>query len=389
MAASFPQQVVCPVLIGRSAQLSALHQFIDRASDSHGQTLLITGDAGVGKSRLITEAKAYVAARGLYLLQGNCFPQDSACPYAPLLDLLRARFADHAPEAIVADVGPFARELAPLLPDLVSLPADLPLAPLDLEQQKRRLFAALAHCLTGRATPQPIILIVEDLHWSDEGSLDFLLYLVRRSTLPLLLIGTYRGDEVGPRLSSWLAQLAREHMSQELSLTPLTRDEVAAMLWAIFTLDRPARAEFLDAIYALTEGNPFYVEELLKSLVAAGDIFYADGAWERKPIAELRIPHSLNDTVRRRVVQLSEEARRMLALAAVVGRQFDFGLLQQLARVDEGDLLRLIKELRRWPRSSYRSLSSCVAPAPNTRRRSHRWLRRSPTPPAFSGSSGC
>jgi tetratricopeptide (TPR) repeat protein len=117
------------------------------------------------------------------------------------------------------------------------------------------------------------------------------------------------------------------------------------MLRAIFALPRPVRVETLDAIYSLTEGNPFFVEEILKSLITAGDIFYADGLWDRKPMPMLRIPRSLNDAVAQRVAQLSADARQVLVLAAVVGRRFDFALLQHLAHHDESHLLPLIKEL--------------------------------------------
>jgi predicted ATPase/DNA-binding CsgD family transcriptional regulator len=345
MAALSPDLVVCPVMIGHAAQLDAIRQGIDRANGGQGQAVLIAGEAGVGKSRLATEAKAYAAERGFVLLEGTCFPQDSACPYAPLLDLLRAQFTVGALPEVVVDR--FARELAPLLPDLVSLPADPPLTlALDPAQQQRRLFIALVACLTPAITSQPVLVIFEDLHWSDESSLDFLLYLLRHSKAqPMLLIGTYRSDEVGPRLSHWLAHLDREHLSQELRLASLTRNEVAAMLRAIFALPRPVRVDSLDAIYTLTEGNPFYVEELLKSLIAAGDIFYADGIWNRKPIEALRIPRSLNDAVEQRVAQLSADARQVLVLAAVVGRRFDFALLQRLAHRDESALLPLLKEL--------------------------------------------
>jgi len=214
VAAPFMQPVICPILIGRAAQLDPLGQCIDRASDGHGQTVLIAGEAGVGKSRLLAEAKAYAAERRIALLQGACFPQDSAYPYAPLLDLLRACFAGHTPAALTAAIGPFARELASLLPDLAPLPTDLPPLPaLEPEHQKRRLFEALAYCLTRPSIAQPTLLIVEDLHWSDEGSLDFLLYLMRRfAAQPLLLIGTYRSDEVGPQLGRWLAQGSTAHL---------------------------------------------------------------------------------------------------------------------------------------------------------------------------------
>jgi DNA-binding CsgD family transcriptional regulator/tetratricopeptide (TPR) repeat protein len=346
MAIPFPQQIVCPVLIGRVPQLDALHQLIDGAIDGQRQAVLISGETGVGKSRLVAEAKAYAATRGFLLLQGACFPQDSACPYAPLLDLLRARFAGYPWAAIAADVEPFAADLAPLLPDIIPLSTQQRALPaVDFEQKQRRLFNALAHSIVGRVPLRLTMLIVEDLHWADEGSLDFLLYLIRHSAgQQLLLIGTYRSDEIGPQLSRWLAQLDREHPSPELALVPLTRDEVAAMVRAIFALPRPVRAEFLDAINTLSEGNPFAIEELLKTLVATGDIFYADGAWERKPMHELRIPRSRREAVQQRVIRLSAEAQRLLTLAAVVGRRFDFALLQHLAAVDEDELLRLIKE---------------------------------------------
>jgi DNA-binding CsgD family transcriptional regulator len=346
MAAALDTPVVCPVLVGRVEMVGTIHQAIDRSSGLPAQLLLIAGDAGVGKSRLVAEARSYAVSSGRTVLQAACFPQDSACLYAPLLDGLRVRFASHEPAAVTDALGPFARELFPLLPDLVLHPADLtPIPALDSEQEKRRLFAALLHALLPQAMARPMLLIIEDLHWCDEGSLEFLLYLLRRTTAPLLLIGTYRSDEISPQLRSWLAQVDRERRAQELALPPLTRDEVAAMLRAIFSQPRPARAEFLDAIYALTEGNPFFVEELLKALVTAGDIFYADGVWNRKPMHELRIPRSLHDAVQQRVAQLSPAARRALALAAVIGRRFDFTLLQRVLHTSEAALLQLLKEL--------------------------------------------
>jgi len=347
MAVQIDKPIVCPVLIGRDALVAAIHQVIDAARTGTGQGFLIAGEAGVGKSRLAAEAGAYGLAHGMVLHQSTCFPQDRACPYAPLLDLVRARFADQPPAAVAAAVGLFARELFPLLPELVPYPADQPPLPaLDAEQEKRRLFAALAHCLRAATLGQPLLLLVEDLHWSDESSLDFLLYVLRHATAqPLLLIGTYRSDELTPALRSWLVQIDRERRAQELALPRLTRDDVAAMLRVIFAQRRPVRAEFLDTIFRLTDGNPFYVEEVLKSLVAAGDVFYVDGSWIRKPLDQLRVPRSLHDAVQQRVHQLSAEAREVLALAAVVGRRFDFALLQQLSRRDDTSLLRLLKEL--------------------------------------------
>jgi len=308
---------------------------------------LISGEAGIGKSRLVAEAKTYASAHNVLLLQGNCFPADFSCPYAPLLDLLRSYAASQQAATITSTVAPFPREMYPLLPDLVPMPPDQPLpSSPDPEQEKRRLFAALAQFFIGLTRKQAVLLIIEDIHWSDDTSLEFLHYLARHSTTqPLLLLLTYRSDEVRPRLRQFLAQLDRERLAQELGLAHLTFSDVDAMLHAIFSLPRSARLDLPDPIYELTEGNPFFVEEVLKSLIAAGDIFYLNGRWDRKPLAELRIPRSVQDALQQRTDLLSDQARRVLTLAAVTGRHFDFALLQELTQHDEAQLLLLIKEL--------------------------------------------
>src|SRR5207248_7660270 len=140
------------------------------------------------------------------------------------------------------------------------------------------LFAALAQLFLHQATTHPVLLIVEDLHWSDQTSLDFLHYLARRCVAsPLLVLLTYRSDEVHPSLSHFLAQLDRERLVQELALAPLSRSEVSTMLHAILALRRSMftvppllQGELLDVMYTLTEGNPFFIEELLKSLIETG-----------------------------------------------------------------------------------------------------------------------
>ncbi len=350
MTASLNKPVVCPVLIGRTPHLAMLQLGMEQVQGGKGQVALLCGEAGIGKSRLVAELKTEAFARGFQLLQGNCFPTDLSFPYAPLLDLLRSIFLTSSTAQVEALVGPFAREFAPLLPEVVHLFPNLtvlpPLPSLDPEQEKRRLFAALAHFFLSQAAEQPLLLVVEDLHWSDDTSLELLQYLARRcATQPLLVLLTYRSDELRPALSHWLAELDREHLGHEVVLTRLTRSETSAMLRAIFALERPVQAAFLDAIYTLTEGNPFFIEEILKSLIAAGEISYAHGAWDRKPLGELHIPRSIADAVHQRSDHLSGSARQLLVLAAVAGRRFDFAVLQQVTHYDEQQLLTLMKEL--------------------------------------------
>lgn len=347
METLFGSPVICPVLIGRTSELAALHLCVEQVQSGKGQVALLSGEAGIGKSRLVAETKTYATAQGFLLLQGQCFPTDRTCPYAPLLDLLRSHLAASPPEQVATDLGSLASTLSPLLPDLLPPSFDLPSLPSPgPEQEKRRLFAALAQFFIGQARKQVVLFIIEDIHWSDDTSLEFLHYLVRHSTAkPLLLLLTYRNDEVHPRLRQFLAQLDRERLAQEIGLKHLTRDNVEAMLRAIFSLPRSARLELPDPIYEQTEGNPFFVEEVLKSLLAAGDIFYLNGRWERKPLAALHIPRSVQDAVQQRTDQLSEAARHILNLAAVAGRHFDFALLQALTGHDEAQLLLLLKEL--------------------------------------------
>ncbi|HEY6407946.1 MAG TPA: AAA family ATPase, partial [Ktedonobacteraceae bacterium] len=222
-------------------------------------------------------------------------------------------------------LAPFAPELIKILPDLTLwLPGVTPTPVLEPEQEKRRLFVALTHFLLGLADQRPLLLIIEDLHWSDDTSLEFLLFLMRHlGSRPLLLLLTYRSEEVHPALARFLSALDRERATLEFALTPLTIDEIHAMLRVIFQLKKPVRHDFLEALYRLTEGNPFFVEEVLKSLLAAGDIFYTGGMWDRKPLNKLHIPRSVSDAVQQRISLVNDETREMLELAAVVGRHFD------------------------------------------------------------------
>jgi len=390
--------LVCPVLVGRDAPFSRLRALADditargtgQPTDSSRRIALIAGEAGLGKSRLVAEATAYARSRGFRVLAGACFPQDRASPFAPIVDLLRAALDGLTSDEVTALVRPFARELAPLLPDLVPArgAAGLPIDA-DLERDRRRLFVALAHCLLGDRddlTPspsparrgeqertvsplsrvrerglggegRPVCLVVEDLHWCDEISLEFLAFLARgqarpASRQPLLILATCRAEDAESSLRGWIAQLDRAGLADELVLAPLTRDETLELLTATF-----GGAQFpvglVDAIHELAEGNPFRIEELIAALVAAGDAAPAERGlregglwrWSARPVHEWRLPRNLYEAVRERVASIGPAARELLTLAAVVGRRFDFELLQQLAQVDERTLLVLVKEL--------------------------------------------
>src|SRR5579863_4652436 len=288
MALSPNKPIVCPVLIGRATDLTALHVLIDQTKQGEGQVALISGEAGIGKSRLVAEAKTYAASQGFLLMQGNCFQADSAFPYAPFLDLFRAYFSSATLQARQHELALFAQELSQFLPDVTPLIPESTPAPLqapssaDPQQEKRRLFALLLHFFTQRFSQQPLLFIVEDLHWSDETSLELLLYLARGCThLPILFVLTYRSDEVSPELRHCLAEFDREHLARDFTLQRLARTDVDTMLQAIFAMHPAMHTGLVQSIYTLTEGNPFFVEEVLKSLIATGEIANKDDVWER------------------------------------------------------------------------------------------------------------
>ncbi len=347
-----PPSMIMPHLVGRASQLATLQLLVEQAKRGEGHIVLVSGEAGIGKTRLVAEVKTSAIAQGCLLLQGNCFPKDITYPYAPLLDLLRALLATNPATTFAAAVETLARDIFPLLPELVpDQTIQLPL--LEPEQEKRRLFAVLTKFFIGFSTQSPMILMIEDAHWSDATSLDFLHHLARHSAShPMLLLVTYRQDEMRSELSSWLAQLTRQRLAQEVRLAPLSRNDVDLMLSALFDqrhtsfdMRRFLHGELLDTLYTLTEGNPFFVEETLSAMVAAGDIYSAQGYWNRRPLHAERIPQSVQDAVQQRTQRLGEAAKQVLTLAAVAGRHFDFALLQQLTGYDEEQLLLIMKEL--------------------------------------------
>ena len=347
MAQIFERPIVCPVLVGRERQVDALAELMARLTQGAGGVVLISGEAGIGKTRMVTEARSQAAAAGASVYAGNCFETDRSLPYAPILDLIRRMSAICPPDEFAAKIGPAASEVVKLLPELGPLlPGAAPSPHLEPEQEKRRIFEALCAMLLRCAESAPLLLIFEDIHWCDDVGLEFLLHLARRAReRPILITVTYRSDEATPGLRHLLAGLDRERLATEIRLDCLDIKHVAEMLEAIFTLGRPVRSEFLTILHGLTEGNPFFVEETLKALVVSGDIFYRDGVWDRKSMDELRIPRSVQDAVRRRTQELTPMARRALEVASVAGQRFDFTLVREITRMQETDLLDALKEL--------------------------------------------
>src|SRR5258708_16269574 len=222
--------MIAPHLVGRASQLATLQLLVERAKGGEGHLVLISGEAGIGKSRLVAEIKTSATTQGFLLLQGNCFPTDLTYPYAPLLDLLRSLFSSHPATPLATELERLACDLFPLLPELVP-DQTTPLLPLEPEQEKRRLFAVLANFFIHLSASSPLLLILADVHLTDSTSLDILHYVTRRTaSQPLLLLVTYRQDEMRAELSSWLAQLTRAPLAPEIRPTPPSPNDLDLML---------------------------------------------------------------------------------------------------------------------------------------------------------------
>ncbi|NJN79363.1 MAG: AAA family ATPase [Anaerolineales bacterium] len=281
---------------------------------------------------------------GYTIFQGNCFETDRVIPFAPMLNLIQTLIS----ESLIETLKPFAPELMKLMPEISNHFSNVkPSLPLEPELEKRRYFQTFSSIL-NRPEQLPLLIIIEDLHWCDETSLELLLTMIRSIlSKPILFLLTYRNDETYKPLEHFLAEIDRTHLAVEINLNHLTLENVNEMMKSIFSQREPIRPEFSQTIYTLTDGNPFFVEEILKSLVATGEIFTADGIrWSRKPISELKIPRTVQDAVQKRIQQLSEPAQELLNLASVLGRRFSFFFIKLITKKHEPELFRLINELK-------------------------------------------
>ncbi|MEE9593024.1 MAG: protein kinase, partial [Thermoplasmata archaeon] len=333
-------------LIDRETELEAVRGFVDRAIRGDGSVVFLSGEAGVGKTRLGEEVKAYATLRGTRWLQGRCFEREGSAPYTPWIEMLR-EFVREAPRQLLYKVsGSYAAELAKLVPEVVEKVGPAPPVALGHPEQERlRLFEAVTQLCLNLSREAPLVLFLDDLNWADPPSLELLHYVARR--VPgnfFMILGAYRDIEVAEDspLSQLLFNLNRERFLHQISLPRFDPAHVARMITETFG-DEEVSAEFRDLVYEKTGGNPFFVEEVLRSLVEEGVMYKTEDRWDRRPISEIRIPSSVRTVVRQRLNRLDDDCNQVLALASVIGKEFPFGVLQQVSGLDEDRLLTLLE----------------------------------------------
>lgn len=336
--------IVCPSVVGREAEHARLVELLEAAASGRGRTLVVGGEAGVGKSAFVRQAGEAALERSFRLLYGPTVETDTGLPYAAFIAAVRSGFRGLEHERLRTVLAQTAPALAQLFPELAVTGDRGEIA----REEQHRIAIAFHDLFSAFAREAPILLILEDLHWADDASLDLLHYLGRElRDARVLILATYRSDEMHRRhpFLRILGAMQRERLLAEIQLKRLTPEELAVLVQRTLGWPKPATDELRDALFARSEGNPFFTEELLKALVEAGDIYRTEtGDWGRKPIESLRIPGSIREAVRARIDGLSPEAQESLSAASVIGHRFSFELLRDVLGIDDDALLVHLKQ---------------------------------------------
>jgi anti-anti-sigma factor len=325
-------------LFGRAEPLAALQAWWREAEAGHGQLVFITGEPGVGKTRLAEEMAARAGAA--VTLTGHCQAgQDN--PYRPFGEALHAYFGTVPPELFDGDARALVANFASLVPELHRLLPDLPEPPaLEPEHEQLRLIASLTQFLRFATRLRPWLLILEDLQWADQSSLDLLQYVGRHlPEMALCVVGIYRDSEVGPDhpLQTVLQQLASAPGYRRLAAARLGEAAVADILRQVW--DPTVPDALVREIFRRTEGNPLFVSEVAKGLEDDGLVMMYGQRWHYPAAEAVRLPGSVHEAVEGRIHFLNPLTRDVLSAAAVLGPAFRFADLVALSGLSEWAVL--------------------------------------------------
>ena len=336
-----------PPFVGRAAELAKLTHALQEAGAGQGGLVLLAGEPGIGKTRLTEEFAESAAELGALVLAGRCYEGEWAPPYGPFAEAIAAYTRTAEPEQLRQDLGlgapPIARLVAAVRERLPDIPDAVTLQP---EEERFRVLDAVSQFLAATATRQPVVLIVDDLHWADKGSIGMLRHVARFAPRNrLLILGTYRDAEVDRAhpLSAALGALPRETRYEHLPLQGLDRVEVEELLEAI--ADQEVPDALVAAIRTETSGNPFFIREVLLHLVEEGKILRREGRWVSDlAIAEMAIPEGVKQVIGRRLARLSAATQNLLTVAAAFTGGFHLAIAGRIAGLDEAATLDAVDE---------------------------------------------
>ncbi len=329
------------IFVGREREMEELRASLEAALAGHGRLVLLVGEAGIGKTRTAHELAAHARQHSAQVLIGRCYESEGAPPFWPWVQIVRAHIADRDPEILKAELGAGAPDIAQVMAEVRERLPDLPTPPtLEPQQERFRFFDSFTTFLKNTAKAQPLVLVLDDLPWADTPSLLLLQFLAREvGDVPILIVGTYRDVELRRQhpLAQTLGELARAPGSRSLVLQGLTAHDVARFI-ELATDQVPAET-LVSAVYQKTEGNPFFLTEVVRLLTTEGGesalssfdpstSLRAGSAQDRNPQSALGLPRRVREAIGHRLQTLSEDCRRLLTVAAVIGREFSLNVLE-------------------------------------------------------------
>ncbi|HET6547904.1 MAG TPA: AAA family ATPase, partial [Solirubrobacter sp.] len=331
------------VLVGRSVELAYLERCWREATDGQRALVLLAGDAGIGKTRLAAEVAERAHEDGAVVLYGR-FDEETLTPYQPTVEMLRGWSAGAPLDSLRDRLGPRASELGILLPEFGPPPADHQalgaLTGPEADAQRFRFFDAVAALLGEIGADAPVVLVFDDLQWADRPTLQLLRHLVRApAPRRALFLGTYRESEISDRhpLHELIGDLRREGTLRRLELGGLAELEVGELVAELASA--PASSSFVRALAGETEGNPFFIEEVVRHIRDTSGALS-----EEVTLEEAGVPDGVREVTARRLRRLSEPTRGVLLVASVIGREFDYDLLATVVAVGDDELVEALEE---------------------------------------------
>ncbi|HEY31557.1 MAG TPA: protein kinase [Dehalococcoidia bacterium] len=335
------------VFVGREPEQKQLQAAFDGAMSGQGALMMVVGEPGIGKTALCEQLATYVTLRGGKYLVGHCYEEGSlSLPYLAFVEAMRSYVLTRETRDLRKELGTGAADVARIVSEIREKLKVEPRPPESPEEERYRLFQAVTSFLTNAAKVQPMLIILEDLHDSDKGTLEMLTHVSRNlSGARLLVVGTYRDVEVDRThpLSAALAELRRVATFGRVLLRGLNADEVRRMLESITREEVPW--SLAEAVHRQTEGNPLFVQEVVRYLVEEGLISREEGQWKATQL-EMSIPEGLRDVVGKRLSGLSQECNRILSIASVIGREFRLAVLQKVADISDDELFAALEEAK-------------------------------------------
>ncbi|MGQ9492612.1 MAG: ABC transporter substrate-binding protein [Anaerolineae bacterium] len=358
-----PLGVAAPVrLVAREDELAFLLESWHAAMERHSSLVLVEGEAGVGKTRLVQELANRLHLQGVRVLWGRCYEFEHHLPYQPIAEALRTCLSTMKQTELERFPAWALAEVSRLVPELVERQPELPLPEIiGLDEERAHLFDGVARFLVELSSHGAVLIILEDLHWASDSTLLLLRYLVRHVVgCPILMVGTLRAESVGQGqpLSMSLQGLSQEGLCKLLRLACLPAAAVQALVMEISGAGN-AVVPLAKRLYAETEGNPFFLMETIQALFETDALHTEDGVWHgdfaQLSSGNLPLPTSIKEAVRARVVRLSEAAQEALQVAAVAGLEFDFDLLCAAWQHSTEETLQALDVLSR-----YRLIEECT-----------------------------